>query len=157
MQALKTTYHTTRQYMEIDIDVSANSTAAYITGMVRGATSGLVIDLGEVALSFEWLCDNNLRPMTPPLTGITAICSLKECTGVEPRGPLHTQSSPKATLVTDCSAFIFSKQLILSVYSDSIDHPRQLALFVYLRFCARGPVALGASRGTHRGRPCEPP
>ena len=46
-QALKTTYHTTRQYIEIDIDVSANSTAAYITGMVRGATSGLVIDLGE--------------------------------------------------------------------------------------------------------------
>ena len=51
MQALKTTYHTTRQYMEIDIDVSANSTAAYITGMVRGATSGLVIDLGEATLT----------------------------------------------------------------------------------------------------------
>lgn len=28
-------------------DVSANSTAAYVTGMVRGATTGLVIDLGE--------------------------------------------------------------------------------------------------------------
>ena len=51
MQALKTTYHLTKQYMEIDIDVSANSTAAYITGMVRGATSSLVIDLGEAAIS----------------------------------------------------------------------------------------------------------
>ena len=50
---MKTTYHTTRQYIEIDIDVSANSTAAYITGMVRGATSGLVIDLGEGQHSWQ--------------------------------------------------------------------------------------------------------
>ncbi len=46
-QALKTTYFDTSQYIEVDIDVSADATAAYITGMVRGATSSLVIDLGE--------------------------------------------------------------------------------------------------------------
>lgn len=47
-KALRTTYHQTSQYLEIDIDISANSTANYITGMVRGATTGLVIDMGFV-------------------------------------------------------------------------------------------------------------
>ncbi|GAX83935.1 hypothetical protein CEUSTIGMA_g11359.t1 [Chlamydomonas eustigma] len=47
-KALKTTYFDTKQYIEVDIDVSADPTASYITGMVRGATSGLVIDLGFV-------------------------------------------------------------------------------------------------------------
>ena len=46
-KALKTTYHITEQYIEIDIDVSANSVAAYVTGLVRGATKSLVIDMGE--------------------------------------------------------------------------------------------------------------
>ncbi|KAG1665198.1 hypothetical protein FOA52_002599 [Chlamydomonas sp. UWO 241] len=47
-KALKTTYHTTKQYIEIDIDVSANQVAAYVTGLVRGATKNLVIDMGFV-------------------------------------------------------------------------------------------------------------
>lgn len=46
-KALKTTYHMTKQYIEIDIDVSANNVAAYVTGLVRGATKSLVIDMGE--------------------------------------------------------------------------------------------------------------
>eukprot|EP00955_Chlamydomonas_euryale_P106897 365734-Chlamydomonas_euryale.AAC.5 len=36
------------QYIEIDIDVSANNVAAYVTGLVRGATKSLVIDMGFV-------------------------------------------------------------------------------------------------------------
>jgi len=47
-KALKTEYHVTPQYIEVDIDVSANSVANYVTGMVRGATKSLVIDLGFV-------------------------------------------------------------------------------------------------------------
>mmetsp|Transcript_6312 Transcript_6312/g.13904 ORF Transcript_6312/g.13904 Transcript_6312/m.13904 type:complete len:915 (+) Transcript_6312:68-2812(+) len=47
-KALKTTYHVTKQYIEIDIDVSANNVAAYVTGLVRGATKSLVIDMGFV-------------------------------------------------------------------------------------------------------------
>lgn len=46
-KALKTTYHMTQQYIEVDIDVSANNVAAYVTGLVRGATKSLVIDMGE--------------------------------------------------------------------------------------------------------------
>ena len=45
-QALKTTYTVTPQYMEVDIDISANQVAAYVTGLVRGATKSLVIDMG---------------------------------------------------------------------------------------------------------------
>lgn len=33
---------------QVDIDISANSVANYVTGMVRGATSSLVIDIGFV-------------------------------------------------------------------------------------------------------------
>jgi len=47
-KALKTTYHVTPQYIEIDIDISANNVAAYVTGLVRGATKSLVIDMGFV-------------------------------------------------------------------------------------------------------------
>ncbi|KAG1680323.1 hypothetical protein FOA52_015413 [Chlamydomonas sp. UWO 241] len=47
-KALKTTYHVTKQYIEVDIDVSANQVAAYVTGLVRGATKSLVIDMGFV-------------------------------------------------------------------------------------------------------------
>lgn len=45
-QALKTTYTMTPRYLEIGIDISANSLAAYATGLMRGATKSLVIDLG---------------------------------------------------------------------------------------------------------------
>lgn len=47
-KALKTTYHITKQYIEIAIDVSANATAAYVTSLVRSATKSLVIDMGFV-------------------------------------------------------------------------------------------------------------
>jgi len=47
-KALQTSYHVTKQYIEIDIDVSANNVAAYVTGLVRGATKSLVIDMGFV-------------------------------------------------------------------------------------------------------------
>ncbi|MEW5313170.1 MAG: hypothetical protein WDW38_004759 [Sanguina aurantia] len=47
-KALKTTYHMTKQYLEVDIDVSANNVAAYVTGLVRGATKSLIIDMGFV-------------------------------------------------------------------------------------------------------------
>ncbi|KAJ9521560.1 hypothetical protein QJQ45_008851 [Haematococcus lacustris] len=47
-KALKTTYHVTPQYIEIDIDISANKVASYVTGLVRGATKSLVIDMGFV-------------------------------------------------------------------------------------------------------------
>ena len=46
-QALKTTYHVTDKYIEVDIDVSANSVANYATGMCRGSANSLVIDMGE--------------------------------------------------------------------------------------------------------------
>ena len=46
-QALKTTYHVTKRYIEVDIDVSANSVANYATGMCRGSANTLVIDMGE--------------------------------------------------------------------------------------------------------------
>ncbi len=36
------------QYIEIDIDISANAVASYVTGLVRGATRSLVIDMGFV-------------------------------------------------------------------------------------------------------------
>ncbi len=36
------------QYLEIDIDISANNVASYVTGLVRGATRSLVIDMGFV-------------------------------------------------------------------------------------------------------------
>ncbi|GIM04429.1 hypothetical protein Vretimale_9010 [Volvox reticuliferus] len=45
---LKTTYYETPQYLEIDIDISANNVASYVTGLVRGATRSLVIDMGFV-------------------------------------------------------------------------------------------------------------
>ena len=45
---LRTTYHATRRYFEVSIDVTSSSAAAYITGMVRGATKSLVIDLAFV-------------------------------------------------------------------------------------------------------------
>ncbi|PNW71078.1 hypothetical protein CHLRE_17g745697v5 [Chlamydomonas reinhardtii] len=47
-KALKVSYHCTPTYIEVDIDISANSVANYVTGMVRGATSSLVVDLGFV-------------------------------------------------------------------------------------------------------------
>ncbi|KAG2425267.1 hypothetical protein HXX76_013849 [Chlamydomonas incerta] len=47
-KALKVSYHCTPTYIEVDIDISANSVANYVTGMVRGATSSLVVDLGIV-------------------------------------------------------------------------------------------------------------
>ncbi|EFJ41032.1 hypothetical protein VOLCADRAFT_99063 [Volvox carteri f. nagariensis] len=47
-KALKTTYHCTPTYIEVDIDISANSVANYVTGMVRGATTSLEIDIGMV-------------------------------------------------------------------------------------------------------------
>jgi hypothetical protein len=47
-KALRTTYHITPQYIEVDIDVSANNVASYVTGLVRGATKSLVIDMGEL-------------------------------------------------------------------------------------------------------------
>eukprot|EP00983_Pelagomonas_calceolata_P111974 1159839-Pelagomonas_calceolata.AAC.2 len=37
----------TMQYIEVDIDVSANNVASYVTAMVRGATKSLTIDMGE--------------------------------------------------------------------------------------------------------------
>lgn len=45
---LKTSYHQTQRYIEMDIDVSANATAAYVTGMVRNTVKNLVIDFGFV-------------------------------------------------------------------------------------------------------------
>lgn len=62
-KALKTTYHMTEQYIEIDIDVSANSVAAYVTGLVRGATKSLVIDMGECALCSS--CTVTVPPTFP--------------------------------------------------------------------------------------------
>ncbi|GLI71569.1 hypothetical protein VaNZ11_016833 [Volvox africanus] len=47
-KALKTTYHCTPTYIEVNIDISANSVANYVTGMVRGATTSLDIDLAFV-------------------------------------------------------------------------------------------------------------
>eukprot|EP00798_Chlamydomonas_sp_ICE-L_P007196 gene7195-304_t len=47
-KALKTTYHETAQYIEIDIDISANAVANYATALVRGATKKLVVDMGFV-------------------------------------------------------------------------------------------------------------
>ena len=47
-KALKVSYHCTPTYIEVDIDISANSVANYVTGMVRGATSSLDIDIGLV-------------------------------------------------------------------------------------------------------------
>ncbi|KAG2492963.1 hypothetical protein HYH03_008870 [Edaphochlamys debaryana] len=47
-KALKTTYHCTPSYIEVDIDISANSVANYVTGMVRGATQSLGIDMSFV-------------------------------------------------------------------------------------------------------------
>ena len=49
-QALKTTYHQTERYIEVDIDVSANTVANYATGMCRGAANTLVIDMGKSTL-----------------------------------------------------------------------------------------------------------
>ncbi|KXZ50551.1 hypothetical protein GPECTOR_16g726 [Gonium pectorale] len=45
---LRTIYYETPQYLEIDIDISANNVASYVTGLVRGATKSLVIDMGFV-------------------------------------------------------------------------------------------------------------
>ncbi|GLC71676.1 hypothetical protein PLESTF_001148300 [Pleodorina starrii] len=45
---LRTIYYETPQYIEIDIDISANNVASYVTGLVRGATRSLVIDMGFV-------------------------------------------------------------------------------------------------------------
>ncbi|KAI8473367.1 MAG: hypothetical protein J3K34DRAFT_411148, partial [Monoraphidium minutum] len=45
---LKTTFYRTERYVEATVDVTSSSAAAYITGMVRGATKSLVIDLGFV-------------------------------------------------------------------------------------------------------------
>lgn len=33
---------------QVDIDISCNQVAAYVTGLVRGATKSLVIDMGFV-------------------------------------------------------------------------------------------------------------
>ena len=46
-QALKTTYHVTKRYIEVDVDISANTVANYATGMCRGSANSLVIDMGE--------------------------------------------------------------------------------------------------------------
>lgn len=35
----------TDKYVEVCVDVGSNSTAAYVTGLVRGATKSLVLDL----------------------------------------------------------------------------------------------------------------
>ncbi|KAG2483121.1 hypothetical protein HYH03_018011 [Edaphochlamys debaryana] len=45
---LRTIYYETPTYLEIDIDISANNVASYVTGLVRGATRSLVIDMGFV-------------------------------------------------------------------------------------------------------------
>jgi len=42
---LRTVYHATRRYFEVDVDISAERSAAYVTSMVRGMTKSLVIDL----------------------------------------------------------------------------------------------------------------
>lgn len=42
---LKTSYHLTKKYIEIDIDVTTNKAAAYIVGMVKNTTKLLVVDL----------------------------------------------------------------------------------------------------------------
>lgn len=45
---LKTTYYRTDRYLEATVDVTSTNAASYITGMVRGATRSLLIDLGFV-------------------------------------------------------------------------------------------------------------
>jgi hypothetical protein len=45
---LKTTYHVTKKYIEVDVDISANTVASYATAMCRGAAQSLVIDMGEI-------------------------------------------------------------------------------------------------------------
>jgi hypothetical protein len=56
---LKTTYHVTPQYIEVDIDISANNVASYVTGLVRGATKSLVIDMGKC---WQGLCVRSVKP-----------------------------------------------------------------------------------------------
>ncbi len=53
-KALKTTYHATDRYIEVDIDVSANPFASYAVGMCRGAAKSLAVDIGA-QWAVEWL------------------------------------------------------------------------------------------------------
>eukprot|EP00775_Hariotina_reticulata_P012050 gene12050-12192_t len=43
---LTTSFHITSKYVEVAVDVGSSTTAAYVTGMVRGGAKSLVIDLG---------------------------------------------------------------------------------------------------------------
>lgn len=45
---LQTEFAITDKYVEVSVDVGSSSAAAYITGLVRGATKALVIDIGLV-------------------------------------------------------------------------------------------------------------
>jgi hypothetical protein len=45
---LKAEYFTEKSYVEADVDISANSTAASVTSMVAGAIKSLVFDIGIV-------------------------------------------------------------------------------------------------------------
>jgi hypothetical protein len=45
---LGTQFFVTSKYVEVSTDVGSSAAARHIAGMVRGATKGLVIDLGLV-------------------------------------------------------------------------------------------------------------
>lgn len=45
---LKSVYYQENGYVEVDIDIGANSTAAHITSLVAGAIKSLVFDIGIV-------------------------------------------------------------------------------------------------------------
>jgi hypothetical protein len=45
---LKSVYYQEDGYIEVDIDIGANSTAAHITSLVAGAIKSLVFDIGIV-------------------------------------------------------------------------------------------------------------
>lgn len=124
-QALKTTYHVTPQYIEVDIDISANNVASYVTGLVRGATKSLVIDMGglfAVVATFALFRCFTLLPLVLWGPG-------RSCAGVAKALFAHDGES-KCRLSAACSAY--------SSPSSSVTR----------RLCAGGHSTLGAARGS---------
>jgi hypothetical protein len=69
---LQTEFAITDKYVEVSVDVGSSAAAAYITGLVRGATKALVIDIGlvlegqhsyelpeELLGAIRWVCSDD--------------------------------------------------------------------------------------------------
>lgn len=77
---LKTQYFMENAYVEADVDISANATAAGITSMVAGSIKNLVFDIGillEVRTS-ALPCSHHVKQHALSVTAVSLLLSLQQ-------------------------------------------------------------------------------